>query len=71
MATVFLVHHNREVDEESDEMKLIGIYSTEEKAREAVARVRQQPGFRDFPDGFEISEATLDHTEWEEGFVTL
>jgi hypothetical protein len=71
MEKVFLLHHVREVDVESDDMKLIGIYSSEEKARQALEQVRQQPGFRDHPDGFELSEALLDHTEWAEGFLTL
>ena len=71
MEKVFLLHHVREVDDESDDMKLIGIYSSEEKARAALDLVKQQPGFRDHPDGFELSEALVDHTEWAEGFLTL
>lgn len=71
MEKVFLLHHVREVDDESDDMKLIGIYSSEEKARQALDQVKEQPGFRDHPDGFELSEAVVDHTEWAEGFRTL
>lgn len=71
MTKVYLVHHTREVDEESDDIKLVGIYSSEEKARQAIAQLREQPGFRDHQDGFELGEATLDHTEWAEGFLTL
>jgi hypothetical protein len=71
MSKLYLLHHVREVDDDSDDVKLIGIYSSEQKALEALELVKAQPGFRDFPDGFEISEAELDHTEWSEGFLTL
>lgn len=71
MTKLYLLHHVREVDEDSDDVKLIGIYSSEEKAREVIAQLRDQPGFRDHQEGFAISEATLDHTEWSEGFLTL
>ena len=71
MTKLFLLHHVREVDDDSDDVKLIGIYSSEEKALDALKLVKQQPGFSSFPDGFEISEAVLDHTEWSEGFLTL
>ena len=33
---------------------MIGVYSTESEAAAAVARLREQPGFRDWPDGFSI-----------------
>jgi hypothetical protein len=35
---------------------LIGVYTTRENAEAALARVRDQPGFRDYPDKFEIYE---------------
>jgi len=50
--------------------KLIGIYSTPERAREAIHRLRDQPGFKAFPEGWEIQERTLDQDSWTQGFVT-
>jgi hypothetical protein len=33
--------------------------------------VRGQPGFRDLPNGFEISECKLDRDGWTEGYATV
>ena len=35
------------------------------------ARLRQQPGFRDWPDGFTVSSYRLGVDHWSEGFVIL
>lgn len=48
---------------------LIGIYETEEDARAAIERVKDKPGFVDFPQGFEIHPYPLGRTNWLEGFV--
>jgi hypothetical protein len=64
---VFLAWHTR-VDSESEDSKLLGVYSSEEAARAAVARLRDKPGFRSYPDGFEVSEYEVDRDTWTEGF---
>jgi len=48
---------------------MLGIYSTQEKAERALALLRDKPGFRDYPDGFEIQDATIDRIYMTEGFV--
>lgn len=48
----------------------IGIYQTESGAIDAISRLRDQTGFRDFPEGFNIYPVTLGVTGWQEGFVT-
>jgi hypothetical protein len=70
MAVIFLLHHeygrgNR------DEAKLIGAYATQADAEAAIARVRDQPGFRDWPDGFTIAAYTIGADHWAEGFVEV
>jgi homoserine kinase type II len=76
MTIVYKLYHiyNRGSDGEGDddeETKLIGIYSTKEKAEAAILRVKDKPGFRDYPDGFEIFEHTLDRDGWVDGFTTV
>jgi hypothetical protein len=56
---------------EDENEKLIGIYSTAENAEAVVRRLRSQPGFKDYPDGFQIHERTLDKDTWEEGFISV
>ena len=65
---VYLLLHIHELANRDDE-KLIGVYSTEEKAQEARERAKQQPGFRDFPEEFFIDPYSLDGDHWREGFV--
>jgi hypothetical protein len=69
--TVFILWHVRELSEGSDDETLIGVYRTEEDAKAVSERVRAQPGFIDFPDGFEICPYQLNRNGWTEGFVTL
>jgi hypothetical protein len=58
-----------EPDEEKDP-KDIGIYSTEEQAKAAIERLKDKPGFRDWPGGFRIFRAILDKDYWVEGFIS-
>lgn len=66
---VFKLYHIRAKDDGDDE-KLIGIYTTNEKAMAAIQRLRGLPGFKDYPLGFEIFEHVLDKDGWTEGFIT-
>ena len=79
---VYVLHHTHILDDEDNEdVKLIGVYSTEDAARTAVARLVAMPGFSDSPkllteddeprEGFEITPYDLDQDGWTEGFVTL
>ncbi len=70
MTFVHLLWHVREDDEYKEDAKLIGVYSSDEKARSAIERLTPQPGFRDYPAGFEISNYLLDQDNWEEGFIS-
>ena len=55
-----------------DEEKLIGIYSTREKAEEAISSHKDLEGFRDLPQKcFEIHESELDRSRWNDGFTTI
>lgn len=44
---VYVVQHVDDRADDRGDVKLIGIYSTEEDARAAMARLVVQPGFRD------------------------
>jgi hypothetical protein len=72
MSTVFLLQHVHEFDDGHEEVKLIGVFSSEALARAAQQRVADQPGFRDLPDGFDISEHQIDGPiGWSEGYVSV
>ena len=54
----------------SADAKGIGIYTSRAGAQAAIARVRGQPGFRDWPDGFRILEYWLDEDAFPDGFAS-
>lgn len=59
------------------EVKDIGIFSTEEKALQAIEQVKPCPGFCDHPNDFKIKKKMCrrrpkltDRVYWDEGFDT-
>jgi hypothetical protein len=68
---VYVVHHVREISEERDDVKLIGVYSTELQAQGAVSRLKSVTGFWDYPDRFTVSRYELNVDHWTEGFITV
>ncbi len=66
---VFVLWHSREIENGPSEGKLIGIYSSREKAEAAIARKLGYPGFKDFAEGFLIDPIELDSDVWFEGFI--
>ena len=71
MTKVYLLWHVHTDDDDVDDEKLIGVYSTEEKAKDAIERLKEKPGFRDYPDGFEICDDVVDRDSWTEGFISV
>ena len=71
MDSVYLLWHSHELDDGHDEVKLIGVYRREADAQAAMERVRDKPGFRDLPEGFEIVEYPLNVDNWAEGYTTV
>lgn len=68
---VFVVVHVHEITQDQEDVKLIGVYSTEERAKEAIRRSLLLPGFAESTDGFGIDAYEVDEDHWTEGYVTL
>ena len=68
---VWVLWFEQEREEGEDTELLIGVYRTEENANDAIARLKDKPGFRDHPQGFHAYETTLDKDSWEEGFARV
>jgi hypothetical protein len=67
-----LHHYDPEDDNGVDFDKTIGVYSSEEKAKQAIERLHDKPGFRDCPNGWLIYDIDVDKdSAWEGGFVTF
>lgn len=69
-AHVYVLQHVHTSSSGKEDVKLIGIYETEDDARAAVARLSQQPGFRAHPHGFHIDRYELNKDHWVEGFIS-
>jgi uncharacterized protein (DUF2384 family) len=68
---VFVLHHVHQIMPEQEDIKLIGIYSTYERAQAAQNRISKLEGFRDATDGFQIDKYDVDVDHWTEGYVTF
>ena len=69
MRFVYELTHER-YDGEYVYVNYLGYYSTREKAEQALAQYREEPEYKAFQDGFEISEGEINRKEWTEGFFT-
>lgn len=65
---VFVVQHAHVVGDGTTDVKLIGVYTSEEAAREAIDALSSQPGFAEHAAGFSMNSRALDTTMWSAGF---
>jgi len=68
MKKVYLVNHNYEL-QGCDEIKFIGIFSSEKKAKKAVKKLKKQKGFKKYKKGFTIGKCPLNQIYWDGGFI--
>jgi hypothetical protein len=68
---VYLLWHTRMLPSGDEDEKLLGVYSTEEHARQRIVDAGRLPGFRLYPDGFEVVRYCVDKDEWLEGFAEI
>jgi len=65
---VWLLWHE---NEEIDDWKFLGAFSTPALAENAKEGYLKLPGFRDCPDGFTIDLCEVDKKDWAEGYITV
>jgi hypothetical protein len=72
MTEVFLLLHTH-IDESlegGEQIKIIGVYSSELNAEKTLRNYVSKPGFNKQPDNFEIVSYKLDRDGWVDGFFT-
>ncbi|WP_019135302.1 hypothetical protein [Cellulomonas massiliensis] len=57
-------------EEDGDDLKMLGVFSSDAAAARAVDHARTLPGFRDEPDCFLVTPHTVDTAMWAEGYVS-
>ena len=65
MKVVFMLQHKRLIEEEVTDSKLIGFYSSYEKANSVIEKYKTIVGFRDYPHGFVIEEMKIDFDDYD------
>jgi hypothetical protein len=65
---VYLLWHTHTLDGGGSDEKLLGVYSTEEKANERMLSASELPGFSASPSGFEVARYVVDRDESGQGF---
>ena len=65
---VYLLQHSYEIETGCDETKILGIFSSQQMAEEAVEVYRQLPGFRDRKEDFYIDKYEVDKRYWVDGY---
>lgn len=68
---VYVLQHSYASQNGGDETKLLGVFSSEEKAQSALKMYRTLPGFYDHPRDFHLDKYLVDARCWTEGFFTL
>ena len=72
---VYLLWHIHELNDDygtHDEEKLIGVFSSAEKANDIIENLKNAEGFKDYPVScFITDEYEVDEPNWTSGFFTV
>ncbi len=66
--SVYILYHTRVDAFGCENDKCLGVFSDLDKVEQAKQYALKQKGFRDYPDGFSVSEYQINKQEWPEGF---
>ena len=58
-------------EEDGDDLKTLGVYSSEQAGQARIEQAKSLPGFDTEPDCFLVTRYILDEDHWTEGFVTV
>lgn len=65
---LYIVCHMYEINEH-EEARMIGIFSSVNKANEVIKKHKKLPGFKEYPDGFIVDTCKMEEEDWESGFI--
>lgn len=68
---VHLVQHEYENADGLEDVKIIGVFSSESEAKKAIEISKRLAGFSRNPDGYTIDKYRLNELHWKEGFQTM
>ena len=68
MQKVYELHHTRDKETADENDKKIGTYDSYQLAKDTINRIKDKPGFIDYPNDFYIDEYIIDKDYWTDGF---
>ena len=69
MKAVYVLQHVLKRKSFCEEVKLIGVYSSELEAKKTIEKLKGKPGFSQRPDGFHVDVYEIDKDHWVDGFI--
>jgi len=70
MTQVYEIKYFRDLSDDVTDVKIVGVFSTCEKANNALEKVKKLPGFSRHPECLFIMEVEVDLDHWTDGFFT-
>ena len=70
MTMVYEIKYARDLSDDVTDVKFVGVFSTREKANEALEEVKKLPGFAQYPECLLVTEVEVDLDHWTYGFFT-
>jgi hypothetical protein len=67
--SVYLLWFVKEREDQCDIELLIGVCTSEHDAHLEIERLKNKPGFVNFPEGFQIHRYQVGRTAWEDGYI--
>ncbi len=71
MEKVYLVLHTSDVNQEYEDVKMIGVFSSRNRADQVITDLKTKPGFEEAKRGFTVEELEVDAVEWKDGYVIV
>jgi len=71
LEVLFFLNYVREFEDGHDDIKLLGVFSSEKIANEALKKIRKIPGLVRNSGDFLIEEENVKLLGWTEGFTTI
>ena len=68
---VYVLWHTHDRGDDDEDVKFIGVFSTEATGQRAVSELLLQPGFCAAPEGFCLEAYEVDQAHWAQGYVTI
>ncbi len=65
---VYVLQHVHSVENDLEDVKFVGVYSSRDKAEAAIKRLSRAPGFSEAANGFHVDEYQIDKDHWVEGY---